>query len=75
MDGATDGCTANLSVRMSLKASHVESVWADLLSTYLCFRDGDGLRVNSVLCHWSHPVPDVGRHLTHAKVSTTNINE
>lgn len=40
----------------------------------LCFRahrdgDGGGARVSNVLCHWSHLVQDVGRHLASTKVS------
>lgn len=51
----------------------VASLRADLLQNCLCFRDGDGLRVYSVLCHWSHLVQDIGCHLTCTKVSTSYL--
>lgn len=46
------------------------SVWSDQLQNCLCCRDGVGLGGHRVLRDRSHLVPDTGRHLTCANVST-----
>lgn len=46
------------------------SVWSDQLQNCLCCRDGVGLGGHCVLRDRSHLVPDTGRHLTCANVST-----
>lgn len=46
------------------------SVWSDQLQNCLCCRDGVGLGGHRVLRDRRHLVPDTGRHLTCANVST-----
>ena len=49
------------------------SICADLSYIFLCFRGRSGVRNTDVLRHRSHPVQDVGRHLTCTKVSTSRV--